>query len=80
MPAFTTRDLRRTFKTLCGQLSLSKEIRDRVQSHKVQDTSSQNYDRFDYADQKRQCLEAWCATLTQAPAQSNVQPIRAKPA
>lgn len=76
MPAFTTRDLRRTFKTLGGQLGLSKEVRDRVQSHKVQDTSNQNYDRFDYADQKRQALEAWCTALTQTPAQDNVRPLR----
>ena len=76
MPAFTTRDLRRTFKTLGGKLGLSKEVRDRVQSHKTQDASSKNYDRFDYADQKRLALEAWCAELTESPAQSNVKPIR----
>ncbi len=76
MPPFTTRDIRRTFKTLGGKLGLSKEVRDRVQSHVTQGASSQNYDRFDYADQKRLALEAWCAELTEKPAQSNVKPIR----
>jgi integrase len=76
MPPFTTRDLRRTFKTGGGKLGLSKEIRDKVQSHVVPGASSQNYDRFDYADQKRLALETWCAVLTETPAQSNVKPIR----
>jgi len=76
MPAFTTRDLRRTFKTLGAQLGLTKETRDRVQSHKAPDTSTQNYDRFDYADQKRQALETWCAAITQTAITSNVTQFR----
>jgi hypothetical protein len=45
IPVVTNRDLRRTWKTLAGQAGLSKEIRDRLQNHTLQDVSSKGDDR-----------------------------------
>ncbi|RYM60199.1 integrase [Serratia quinivorans] len=56
---FTPRDIRRTFKTLAGDMGLSIELRDRIQNHKRPGVSSKHYDRYDYIREKRQGLEAW---------------------
>ncbi|HET9159858.1 MAG TPA: integrase family protein, partial [Caulobacteraceae bacterium] len=45
IPIVTNRDLRRTWKTLAGKAGVSKEIRDRLQNHTLQDVSSKSYDR-----------------------------------
>lgn len=65
MEKFTPHDLRRTFKTLGGELGISKEHRDRVQGHMDSDISSRHYDRYDYLPEKREALERWCKTLHQ---------------
>ena len=57
----TIRDLRRTWKTLAGQAGLSKEIRDRLQNHTLQDVSSKSYDRWNYMPEKRAGMEKWDA-------------------
>jgi integrase len=59
IPQVTNRDLRRTWKTLAGQAGLSKEIRDRIQNHALQDVSSKNYDRWTYMPEKRAAMEQW---------------------
>lgn len=56
---FTARDLRRTCKTLMGELGISKSIRDRLQNHALNDVSSKHYDRYEYLPEKRRALEAW---------------------
>ncbi|OBU14741.1 site-specific integrase [Photobacterium aquimaris] len=56
---FVPRDLRRTVKTLTGELGISKELRDRVQNHAMSDVSSKHYDRYDYIKEKRMVLERW---------------------
>ncbi len=56
---FTPRDLRRTCKTLMGELGISKDIRDRLQNHALNDVSSKHYDRYEYLPEKRRALEAW---------------------
>ena len=43
IPVVTNRDLRRTWKTLAGKAGVSKEIRDRIQNHTLQDVSSKSY-------------------------------------
>ncbi len=62
-PKFVPRDLRRTWKTRTGEIGLSKEIRDRLQNHALNDVSSKNYDRYDYLPQKRKAMDAWSAWL-----------------
>jgi len=47
IPVVTNRDLRRTWKTLAGKAGVSKEIRDRIQNHALQDVSSKAYDRWE---------------------------------
>lgn len=61
IPFVTNRDLRRTWKTLAGQAGVSKEIRDRIQNHALQDVSSKNYDRWNYMPEKRAAMEKWDA-------------------
>ncbi|MCK1705214.1 tyrosine-type recombinase/integrase [Bradyrhizobium sp. 146] len=59
IPYATNRDLRRTFKTLAGKAGVSKEIRDRLQNHALQDVSSKNYDRWHYMPEKRAGMAKW---------------------
>jgi integrase len=61
IPVVTNRDLRRTWKTLAGQAGLSKEIRDRLQNHTLQDVSSKSYDRWNYMPEKRAAMKKWDA-------------------
>jgi integrase len=53
------RDLRRTFKTLAGEIGLSLEIRNRIQGHALTDVGSRHYDRYAYQHEKRAALLAW---------------------
>jgi len=59
IPHATNRDLRRTFKTLSGKAGISKEIRDRLQNHALQDVSSKHYDRWNYMVEKRAGMAKW---------------------
>jgi integrase len=61
IPIVTNRDLRRTWKTLAGKAGVSKEIRDRIQNHTLQDVSSKSYDRWNYMPEKREGMERWNA-------------------
>ena len=56
---FVARDIRRTCKTLMGEIGVTKELRDRIQNHALQDVSSKHYDRYDYLSEKRRALELW---------------------
>ncbi len=58
-PVLVARDLGRTCKTLMGEIGVSKELRDRIQNHALQDVSSKHYDRYDYLVEKRRALEKW---------------------
>jgi len=59
IPHFTPRDLRRTWKTLAGAAGVSKEVRDRLQNHALQDVSSKSYDRWNYLPEKRAGMNTW---------------------
>ncbi len=61
---FVARDIRRTCKTLMGELGISKETRDRLQNHALNDVSSKHYDRYDYLSEKREALRKWEQKLT----------------
>lgn len=56
---FTPRDIRRTFKTLAGDMGISAEMRDRIQNHKRPGVSAKHYDRYDYLREKREIIEQW---------------------
>ncbi|BEM76420.1 integrase [Serratia marcescens] len=56
---FTPRDIRRTFKTLAGDMGVTSEMRDRLQNHKKSGVSSKHYDRYDYLREKRELVEQW---------------------
>lgn len=60
---FIARDIRRTCKTLMGEMGVSKQLRDRIQNHALQDVSSKHYDRYEYAEEKRVALQNWEAWL-----------------
>lgn len=63
IPFVTNRDLRRTWKTLAGKAGVSKEIRDRIQNHALQDVSSKSYDRWTYMPEKREGMARWNAFI-----------------
>lgn len=65
IPHCTNRDIRRTWKTLAGKAGLSKEIRDRLQNHTMQDVSSQSYDRYGYMKEKQEAVKVWDAFVQQ---------------
>jgi integrase len=70
VPFVTNRDLRRTWKTLAGKAGVSKEIRDRIQNHALQDVSSKSYDRWTYMPEKRAGMVIWnefISSLLRAP-------------
>ena len=73
---FTPRDLRRTCKTRMGELGLSKEIRDRLHNHALNDVSSKHYDRYDYLLEKTKAIEAWGEYLQSIITGAGVTPIR----
>lgn len=64
IPFVTNRDLRRTWKTLAGKAGVSKEIRDRIQNHALQDVSSKSYDRWTYMPEKRAAMAQWDKFIT----------------
>jgi integrase len=64
IPVVTNRDLRRTWKTLAGKAGVSKEIRDRLQNHTLQDVSSKSYDRWNYMPEKRDGMKKWGKFVT----------------
>ena len=41
------------------EIGISKEIRDRIQNHALQDVSSRHYDRYEYLEEKRQAVKVW---------------------
>lgn len=73
---FTPRDIRRTCKTRMGELGLSKEIRDRLHNHALNDVSSKHYDRYDYLPEKSEAMAAWGNYLKQIISGADVIPIR----
>jgi integrase len=56
---FVPRDIRRTWKTLTGKAGISKDLRDRIQNHAIQDVSTKHYDRYDYYTEKQNGLKVW---------------------
>lgn len=61
---FEVRDLRRTWKTLCGGAGVPLEIRNRLQNHGLNGVGERVYDRYDYMKEKRQAVEVWEGALT----------------
>ena len=62
---FQTKDLRRTVETMLASMKVSKDIRAQLMSHGLAGVQSQRYDRYEYADEKRQALERWEYRLTE---------------
>lgn len=56
---WTVRDIRRTAKTVLGELGVTKQIRDLLHGHAMQDVSSRHYDRYDYLREKREAMTVW---------------------
>jgi hypothetical protein len=78
IPVVTNRDLRRTWKTLAGQAGLSKEIRDRIQNHTLQDVSSKSYDRWNYMPEKRAAMKKWNTFVQAMLNKKRPKPLREK--
>ena len=63
MVSFSSRDLRRTFKTVAGSFGLTLEIRNRLQGHGMTDVGSVHYDRYGYMAEKRAAMLVWTKAL-----------------
>jgi hypothetical protein len=46
-----------------GEAGISKEMRDRLQGHAMQDVSSKHYDRYDYLPEKTAAADQWGRAL-----------------
>jgi integrase len=77
MPPWEGRDLRRTWKTLAGEVGLPLDIRNRIQGHGLQDIGSKHYDRHNYLSEKRAAMLRWERALEARMAGNNVRPISA---
>lgn len=75
--SWVPRDLRRTFKSLCGECGVSKEIRDRIQGHAQSDVSGKHYDKYSYLPEKKAALLQWERELRARLAGDNVRVLRA---
>lgn len=62
---WTVRDIRRTAKTVMGELGITLEDRDRIHGHARHDVSSKSYDRYGYLREKKAGLDKWDAWLTE---------------
>ena len=56
---FAPRDIRRSVKTFMGKAKLSKEMKNRLQNHSLNDVATKHYDRYDYWDQKKEASAIW---------------------
>lgn len=56
---FSLRDLRRTCETMLASMGISKDVRAQLLSHGLGGVQNVHYDKHDYADEKRNALEAW---------------------
>lgn len=63
-PRPTPHDLRRTLTTGISKLGFNRSIQDKVTNHKDSSVGA-IYDRYDYAKEKQQALEAWARKLNE---------------
>lgn len=71
VPAFQTRDLRRTWKSRAHDAGVDRFTRDLIQQHAKNDTGSKHYDMAEYLPQMREAMgkwEAWLDKITGEPA------------
>ncbi len=74
---WTWHDLRRTFRTGLSRLGVRRDIAERVIGHSVGGRLGQTYDLYEFADEKRQALDAWARHVAGLAAE-NVVPIRSE--
>lgn len=60
---FTTRDIRRTWKSRAHDAGIDRFTRDLIQQHAKSDTGSKNYDRAEYLPQMRDAMDKWSRWL-----------------
>jgi integrase len=63
MPAFQTRDIRRTVKSRAHDAGIGRFEIDLIQQHARSDTGSRHYDRADYLEQMRAGMAKWADWL-----------------
>lgn len=73
---FQAKRIRSGVETLLASLSISKEVRGRLQSHGITGVQDTHYNDFDYMPQKRKALEALQRALDQKSA--TVTPIKGR--
>lgn len=63
IPHFTTRDIRRTWKSRAHDAGIDRFTRDLIQQHAKSDTGSKHYDHSDYLPQKQEAMVKWSKWL-----------------
>lgn len=63
IPEFTPHDLRRTASTHMHEMGFTTHIVGKVLNHKERGVTGLHYNRYEYAKEKQQALEAWARRL-----------------
>lgn len=63
IPAFQTRDIRRSWTSRAGETEMDTGIRDLIQQHAQSGTASKHYDRAQYLPKMRKAMDIWEAWL-----------------
>ena len=64
---------------MLARMGISKDVRAHILSHGLGGVQARHYDMHDYADEKRNALEAWgarLAAIATGEASGNVVPLR----
>lgn len=72
VPAFQTRDLRRSWTSRAGETEMDTSIRDLIQQHAQTGTASKHYDRAQYLPKMRKAMDIWEAWLADALAEKEL--------
>lgn len=64
-PRWTPHDLRRTFSTWCAQQGYPQHVVEKILNHNPKHITgvAAIYNRYEYMDERRACLDAWAAHL-----------------
>lgn len=73
IPHFTSRDMRRTWKTLAGQAGVTKADRDMLQNHGAADVATKHYDRWENLPAKRAAVLIWERWLDERQGEQDAQ-------
>lgn len=77
VPAFQTRDLRRSWTSRAGETGMDQFIRDLIQQHAQTGTAAKHYDRAQYLPKMRKAMDIWETWLDEMLAEKEPEAVAA---